>query len=151
MSPKDWLSIWTNLPRSLQRDLVNAVPLLIVGFCVVVMVLSIGLISSITRVIHYLRQHDSPYPGMSDAHFTYCLETSRDTLAARQALERLGPTPPPAGVATDAAFQQVDRLAIQYRQYCDERIWKAAFAAGQRESGIPPATTPEGWLAADRY
>lgn len=150
MSPKDWFSIWTHLPRSLQRDLLNAIPLLILGFCIIVMVLSVGLISGAAQLIHYLRQHDSPYPGMSDAHFTYCLQTSRDTLEARHALERLGPTPP-AGVATDSAYLRVDKLAIQYRQYCDERTWKAAFEAGQRESGVPPATTPEGWLAADRY
>ncbi|WP_152219083.1 hypothetical protein [Pseudomonas sp. SCB32] len=150
MSPKEWLYVWKQIPRSLQRDLFDAVPVLILGFFGLVFAAGIGIIIALMQLANYLRQHDSPYPGMSDAHFTYCLKISRDTLEARQALERLGPTPP-AGVATDSAYARVDRLAGEYSQYCAERIWKKAFEAGLRERGVPPATSPEGWLAADRF
>ncbi|WP_447744327.1 hypothetical protein [Pseudomonas nicosulfuronedens] len=150
MSPKEWLSVWTHIPRYLQRDLIKAIPVLILAFFALVFALALGVVMAITALLQSLRQHDSPYPGMSDEQFTYCLKTSRDTLEARQALERLGPKPPP-GVATDSAYARVDQLAIQYRQSCAEHLWKQAFKAGERKNGVAPASSPEGWLAADRY
>lgn len=149
MSPKEWLYVWTHIPRYLQRDLIRAIPVLILAFFALVVAVALGFIIAVSQLVNYLRQHDSPYPGMSDAHFTYCVKLSQDTLDAREALERLGPKPPP-GVATDSAYLRVDKLAIEYRDYCDERLWTKAFEAGLRENGVPPATSPEGWLAADR-
>ncbi|WP_207885829.1 hypothetical protein [Pseudomonas sp. 30_B] len=150
MSPRQWLYIWKQIPGYLQRDLMDALPVLILGFFGLAFAAGLGIVIVLMQLANYLRHHDSPYPGMSDAHFTHCLEISRDTLEARQALERLGPKPP-AGVATDSAYARVDRLAIDYSHYCAEHLWKKAFEAGLRERGVPPATSPEGWLAADRY
>ncbi|QRY80719.1 hypothetical protein JVX91_06325 [Pseudomonas sp. PDNC002] len=85
---------------------------------------------------------------MSDAAFSRCLEISEQTLNAREAVARLGRTPA-AGTASDAALQRVETLAQDYRQHCDAQRWATAFEAGKRNSGVAPATSPEGWLAAD--
>lgn len=150
MPPHDWIAIWKQLGWSLQKQLVQAAPLLLAVFVMAVMVGSIMLISMVKRVVDYAQLHDSPYPGMSDAAFTRCLDVSEQTLKARDTARRLGNSPS-AGVASDAALQRVETLAADYQQHCDALRWASAFEAGRRESGVPPATSPEGWLAADRY
>ncbi|MFR0689159.1 hypothetical protein ACLUTX_07170 [Enterobacterales bacterium AE_CKDN230030158-1A_HGKHYDSX7] len=150
MSPKEWLYVWSHIPRYLQRDLITAIPVLILAFFALVFAGAVGFIVVVSQVVNYLRQPDSPYPGMSDTQFAHCLEIAKQTLAARQAVERLGATPAP-GPTTDSVYAREANLTIEYRSSCDESLWAQAFEAGQRKNGVPPATSPEGWLAADRY
>ncbi|MCP8462692.1 hypothetical protein NK553_01895 [Pseudomonas sp. ZM23] len=150
MSPRDLLTIWKQLDRGLRRQFFQALPLLLAAFMMAVMLGSVMLISTVMRVVEFAQLHDSPYPGMSDEDFTRCLDISEQTLQARRAAASLGNSPA-AGVASDAALQRVETLAADYRQHCAEQRWQAAFEAGARERGVPPATSPETWLAADRF
>lgn len=102
------------------------------------------LIIGITRLVEALRTQDSPYPGMSDAQFSRCVDISEKTLQARLMVERLGANPPP-GTATDATLNRVEGLAANYAQNCSAKRWQAAFDAARAE-GVPPALRAEDWI-----
>ena len=138
------LDIWKQMGRH-ERKLAIETLLVLIGTAVVALLFAAFLlIIGVTRLVQALRTQDSPYPGMSDAQFTRCVEISEHTLEARRTVERLGANPPP-GPSTDAALNRIEGLAANYAQNCSAKRWQAAFDAAQA-NGVPPALRAEDWI-----
>lgn len=136
--------IWKQMHRH-EKELAIETLLVLIGTAVIaLMFAAFLLIVGVTRLVEALRTQDSPYPGMSDAQFTRCVDIAENTLEARRTVERLGANPPP-GTATDAALNRIEGLAANYAQNCSAKRWQAAFDAA-RASGVPPALRVEDWV-----
>ncbi|WP_371370178.1 hypothetical protein ACA097_11440 [Pseudomonas sp. QL9] len=138
------MGIWKQLHRHEKEWAIETLLVLIGTAVVALLFAAFLLIIGITRLVEALRTQDSPYPGMSDAQFSRCVDISEKTLQARLMVERLGANPPP-GTATDAALNRVEGLAANYAQNCSAKRWQAAFDAARAE-GVPPALRAEDWI-----
>lgn len=113
-----WLQFWQQLPRSLQAQAVQVGLVLLLFGSLALVFVTAWLFSWAVRLVLWLQEQESPYPIMSDAYFTQCLERVEDLHAAALELKRRESTP---GLSSDSAYATWHRLAGEFDQRCSGR------------------------------